>query len=219
MATVGNKIDPLAGRIDSSYVVSLTTANDLSGDIITTTTDVADSTGIMPDYDYATTVALRSAAVPPTEKVDKPGKVKVQDIEIEDAVKQLGREAEEVLGYTGLSSQVKKVEGRKPLLDVLRKLDIELLNHAAVSKYKNSKVDYPNTGSFWGSVEISKAESPIPEYALLKAVQIKKEMPAVKFYVESLQADPDPFLYAEYNGERYYIEVWDEPEFEHPGLK
>lgn len=212
---MANELNSLMTDWDNQ-TIAVITGTGLSAQITTTTTPDVTTNGTWRDSDfkYGINPGGRVTAQP-TEKVKKPGKVKVKDIEIGEAVKELGREAEEVLGYARLSSQIKKAKGRKPLLDVLRKLDIELLDHVAVDKYKASKMQLGR----WLSHEISDVELPVPEHVLSKAVQIKKEMPAVKFYVESLQLDPDPFLYAEYNGERYYIEVWDEPEFEHPGLK
>jgi hypothetical protein len=58
---------------------------------------------------------------------------------------------------------------------------------------------------------------PVPEFALFKALSIKKLVPNVKFYVEELKLEEhiyDPFLVACTDSEFFYIEVWDEPKFE-----
>lgn len=64
----------------------------------------------------------------------------------------------------------------------------------------------------------------VPEHVLSKALEIKKEVPEAKFLVYDLmehsetykrpRRDPDPFLEVVLREERYYIEVWDERDFE-----
>lgn len=59
----------------------------------------------------------------------------------------------------------------------------------------------------------------VPEFVLEKAIAIKEKLPAVNFSVEYLVdnhevRDPDPFLVAVLENERYYIDVWDEKEYE-----
>lgn len=64
----------------------------------------------------------------------------------------------------------------------------------------------------------------VPEFALAKAIQIKEALPKAKFDIEYLAYAeqnnpnpaplPDPFLVATLDDERYYIEVWDEKEYE-----
>jgi hypothetical protein len=62
----------------------------------------------------------------------------------------------------------------------------------------------------------------VPEFALVRALTIKQELPAAEFLVEQLYTEtqhravpePDPFLVVVLGNERYYIDVWDEKEYE-----
>lgn len=66
----------------------------------------------------------------------------------------------------------------------------------------------------------------VPEFALSKAVEIKQALPGANFSVEELVSTnhheikrlPDPFLIVSHGKEAYYIDVWDETEFER-GIK
>jgi hypothetical protein len=76
----------------------------------------------------------------------------------------------------------------------------------------------------WRAIPLSAYQGTIPEYVLAKAVSIAEAIPAARFYIEQLvsttehnafaKMEPDPFLIVEYSDERYYIEVWDEKDFE-----
>jgi hypothetical protein len=83
----------------------------------------------------------------------------------------------------------------------------------------------------WERVRIREYSGSIPEFALRKAVQIQTELPQARLFVEQLtvreeedrqgrenavriRALRDPFLYAELENESYYIDVWDEKEYE-----
>jgi len=73
----------------------------------------------------------------------------------------------------------------------------------------------------WEKVPLRNFDAPVPEYVLLKAVQIRKECAAslsVEYLVEQDQQGPrrlpDPFLIATLGDEHYYIDVWDEKEYE-----
>jgi hypothetical protein len=71
----------------------------------------------------------------------------------------------------------------------------------------------------WKTAYLEQYSGNVPEHALQKALEIKRAVPAVRFLVEYLQdsmehSDPDPFLVAVLGNERYYIEVWDEKEYE-----
>lgn len=73
----------------------------------------------------------------------------------------------------------------------------------------------------WQSVSLASYASPIPEFVIEKALQIKGELPDAVFRVEHLLREEvvvDPFLVLIYNSVVYYIEVWDEPKFRHPSL-
>jgi hypothetical protein len=74
----------------------------------------------------------------------------------------------------------------------------------------------------WENQEISFYQGNIPEFALSKAVQIKDAIPESRFYVSYLveridhrsKPKPDPFLYVTLGDESYYLDVWDEKEYE-----
>jgi hypothetical protein len=80
----------------------------------------------------------------------------------------------------------------------------------------------------WGWKEYSIQEfselGNIPEHALDKAIAIKRELPAVLLRVDCLgvrteerenpRPAPDPFLKVSLGDEHFYIDVWDEKEYE-----
>ena len=68
----------------------------------------------------------------------------------------------------------------------------------------------------WRWTKLAKYRGEIPEFALSRAVEIKERLPKARFYVEELMVDKryDPFLIVACGRERFYIDVWDEPEFE-----
>ena len=68
----------------------------------------------------------------------------------------------------------------------------------------------------WRCTKLAKYRGEIPEFALSRAVEIKERLPKARFYVEELMVDKryDPFLIVACGRERFYIDVWDEPEFE-----
>ncbi len=76
----------------------------------------------------------------------------------------------------------------------------------------------------WRSFWLKDYTHPIPEFVLRKALQIKEACPTATFQVielckmsdvrESRQID-DPFLaVVDEHGQRFYVEVWNEPKFE-----
>jgi hypothetical protein len=57
----------------------------------------------------------------------------------------------------------------------------------------------------------------VPEFVKAKAREIANLLPDATFTVEQLRSEKntyDPFLIVSYADERYYVEVWEEPEFE-----
>ena len=57
----------------------------------------------------------------------------------------------------------------------------------------------------------------MPQFVWAKAREIASCLPEATFTVEQLQSERriyDPFLIVSYADESYYIEVWDESEFE-----
>lgn len=216
------------------------TALDLGG-IYTAGTNTSDTAGNILPEPYLTAPAIRYSGLgdldrliqfqaeqmagmqvfpspwmprPETVSVEKPPKVDVEvpDVHLDEAVEALADEAVSVLGYSALSDKVNKVKGAAKLAEVLAKLEIQVLDTEKVNQYKAAKGQ-------WNRVPIGQYVAPIPEHVIQKAVEIKKELPGVYFGIESLMANPDPFLVAVFNGAEFYIEVWDEPEFENEHLK
>lgn len=76
----------------------------------------------------------------------------------------------------------------------------------------------------WENYPLRGYEGNVPEFVLEKAVNIAKALPQTEFQIvqlversdrkERTQRLPDPFLIASLGNERYYIEVWDEKEYE-----
>lgn len=142
-------------------------------------------------------------------------------------------EAREVLSYG--SSRAVIQERTSPLRELLATLEIEPLIEADVVRYQAEMIaELMLDPSFqrerlearrqyrffhyWEGHSLEQYGDPIPEFVLSKAIQIKKACPEVKFYVETLQGNPDPFLVAQlgddYGKDYAYIEVWEEPKFE-----
>ncbi len=68
----------------------------------------------------------------------------------------------------------------------------------------------------WRRTKLARFQGEIPEFALSRAIEIKERLPKARFYVDELTVDKryDPFLIVACGRERFYIDVWDEPEFE-----
>ncbi|MFB3814347.1 MAG: hypothetical protein ACE14L_09550 [Terriglobales bacterium] len=60
----------------------------------------------------------------------------------------------------------------------------------------------------------------VPEYVLSRAVAIKEKLPAANFELDQLRVEKeyDPFLVVSCGRERFYIDVWEEPNFERERL-
>jgi hypothetical protein len=99
--------------------------------------------------------------------------------------------------------------------------------------HKQSLLDLPGDAPvirFWDTVRgsrfytclrwvrLSLEEAPdTPEYVKAKAAEIANLLPDATFTVEQLRSEKeiyDPFLIVSYADESYYVEVWEEPEFE-----
>lgn len=90
----------------------------------------------------------------------------------------------------------------------------------------------PRMSNHWKLLTLRTYSGAVPEFALRKALQIADACPNVIFYVDQLVHAPDPndqeylrrqreavrlrdpFLVAVLGSETYYIEVWDEQEYE-----
>jgi len=133
-------------------------------------------------------------------------------------LQQLARDAELILGYEHLADTI--IRSRPTLSEVLHKLDIEIIPYSAVKKYqaaKKTEIAKQNKASeyrySWRQQKIQAAED-VPAFVLRKAIEIKRACPDVKLFVEALDETPDPFLIAELGRETYYVEVWDEKDFD-----
>jgi hypothetical protein len=134
-------------------------------------------------------------------------------------VADLAAEASKLLGYHVLLKEI-----HKPLLQLLSKLEIEILDKDKVKTYQAQIVnklgrnfsdeDEDADDYYWEKASLSGYNQPIPEFVLAKAVEIKKANSSVEFQVEYLEKVADPFLIAVLAHESYYLEVWDEPKFE-----
>jgi hypothetical protein len=68
----------------------------------------------------------------------------------------------------------------------------------------------------WRRIPLRDYDGPVPEFARSRALELETCLPDVMFEIEELRADKryDPFLIAIYGNERFYIDVWEEWEFE-----
>lgn len=147
----------------------------------------------------------------------------------------LATRAKDLLGYSGLTNHVTgevklgTCEGK--LTQTLLSLEIPILDTSSVINYQLEELSRINrevatrrlrdwmTGYFvaasWDKTLLSDYTMPVPEFVLDKAVKIKEQLPNVQFYIQHM-SDPkaDPFLIAVLDREMYYVEAWDEPQFE-----
>jgi len=152
--------------------------------------------------------------------------------------------AVELLGFTGnlLHYNVAGQLGRVLVKLDIKPFDTNRLAAYKEKKraeaQKNRKESLTRSGmrvaATWVATPISKYKKPIPDFVLSKAVQIKEACPEAQFFVDALTTrvrrryatyvkpkvssstvyDYDPFLVVQLGDERYWIEVWNEPEFE-----
>lgn len=150
----------------------------------------------------------------------------------------LSAEAEALLGYKPPAVETLKPN---PLADALARLEIEVLDWRDVLTYQLERRQereceelsrmktadiapsvWQRHRTAWAEVELSKYTGAVPIHVLNKALEIKRFLPEVEFYIEHLSETPDPFLVAKlanssgysWEGFSYYIDVWDEPKFE-----
>ena len=142
----------------------------------------------------------------------------------------LAIEAESILGYRPLR-QALHLPGA--LKRALAKLEIEVFDEDSVDEYKAKMVTYYDaTGKMamptWRLTRLEGYSQQVPKFALSKAIEIKRELPEARFYIDQLAFDP--FLIVsvtelpDYHvntqsralgGEMAaYVEVWSEPKFE-----
>ena len=63
---------------------------------------------------------------------------------------------------------------------------------------------------------LSEYREDVPLFAISRAVELKEKLPAAEFYVDHLvySRNFDPFMVMIMHGIRYWLDVWNEPEFE-----
>lgn len=149
-----------------------------------------------------------------------------------DSRQALAIEAEDLLGYTPLR---KDAGAPTKLQRLLSELEITPFEITTVIEYKdkmhahfqakaeerdrkqpNAWVRY-TTEVKWADVPLASYGKPVPEFVIRKCLEIKKHAPEATFFVDELREERhtlDPFMVVVLGGERAYIEVWDEPEFE-----
>jgi hypothetical protein len=170
---------------------------------------------------YTQMIQQLQNAPPPKEPVAKDTLVRTQLVAVEPQEsisrerRSLASRAAKVLGYKHFSDVIDKKESDErcawEAAQAFAKLGFDPLDATKVAKYKFANCPW---GHQWVSSRIEKYASPIPEFALSRAIELKEELPHATFEVDFLQANPDPFLVMVYGGIRYYIDVWDEPKFE-----
>lgn len=127
-----------------------------------------------------------------------------------------------------------------PLLTLLEELDLMPFQMSAVHAYKRDVALRERKSTWvppllalgewgptfleriarWRSVPLANYQGAVPEFVQHKASLIKERDPNVELFVDQLEINetrhPDPFLaaYNKANQEVYYLEVWDERDFE-----
>ena len=184
-------------------------------------------------------IEAANAMTPSLKVVDEPSRdmlrrvpVEVQDMDLTDPRQKLAAEAEALLGYTPLRQEL-----RTPgtLKRVLAKLEISVLEEKGVLAYKKQMAEHYSTSGkmfdpTWRITPLKDYRQQVPEFALQKAIEIKRELPEAMFYVEQLAIDP--FLIVTLNPLQdfaspwntlkraldpetaVYVEAWSEPKFE-----
>ena len=159
-------------------------------------------------------------------------------VESSNLLAAIALKAEAVLGYSWLRKRLGIEPGS--LSRTLDELGIEPFRIDDVRKYKKEKArdaerkvleSYsvrarqsgfreipPGTyvRATWAVIAINQYDGKVPEFALSHALEIKERIPTAEFEVEELRVDKryDPFLVVCCGKERFYIDVWEEHEFE-----
>lgn len=149
----------------------------------------------------------------------------------------LAADAQNELGYSNLSRNVEllltqrsKIIVQNKIVKALDEIGIELLDVNSVGLYMKelrSEVRLKSKQSWeWDIANLKYYPEPIPEFALERAIQVKRVIIAAQlappdFYVAQLKREsvrhPDPFMLfsvAQSGDKQYYLDVWDEPKFE-----
>lgn len=152
--------------------------------------------------------------------------------------KKVAHEAEEYLGYRfgeRRNSEVgDAVERRDVLVRVqvmLKRMGIIPIDETRVLTYQKTirsreMRKHPNRSYRWRMVNIREYAAEIPAFALERATRVARSMarrlPSVKhtFSVSELvhhtkrTPHPDPFMVLTVENQHFYLDVWDEPDFE-----
>lgn len=150
----------------------------------------------------------------------------------------VANEAREYLGYrfgerrnTEVTEKLVRRERLTQVQGILKSCGITPLDEASVLRYqtrvrKNAQRKAWNGRYAWRMVEISQYKAEIPQFALDRATRVAKaltkRMPRLgkEFAVSELHkkrtraVDPDPFMVLRVLGQNFYLDVWDEPNFE-----
>jgi hypothetical protein len=153
-------------------------------------------------------------------------------------VTSLALKAEAVFGYSWLRKRLGIDSGS--LARTLEDLGIEAFPLEEIKKYKKEKAmmaeqevygEYKERSlrdgyrglalgshvrATWRVVPLKNYDGDVPEFALSHALEIKERMPSAEFEVEELRIEKryDPLLVVSCGKERFYIDVWDERDFE-----
>lgn len=161
-----------------------------------------------------------------------------ETVEANQMIAQLALRAEAVLGYSWLRKKLQIGQG--VLAHILEELEIQPFRSDDVKNYKKERAcaaerevaaDFlsrsPDVGFLgfppgtyikakWQSKPLREYDGDVPAFALSHAVEIKERMPSVEFEVEELRIEKryDPFLVVRCGREKFYIDVWNECDFE-----
>jgi hypothetical protein len=190
--------------------------------------------GSLTRFEFEKAVAVQD----PPQISKKPTFEKIERSNLDPEYVIFASDCAKLLGYQTLQAVVVK-----PLAGILNKLEIEILNSQEVEDYKQAAVttasrlwEKDNSELMkspyvfmyrpkfsWQMCALNQSEASeyipayheeVPEFALNKAIQIKREVPEAKFFVHRLTSFRDPFLSVSLGSESYFVEVWDEPKFE-----
>jgi hypothetical protein len=174
--------------------------------------------------------AKREVVAEPSRDTLKREVVTIPTIDLSQPRQRLALETATLLGYQPLARAL-KIPGR--LREALAKLEISVLEQESVDAYKDQMVGHYETTNkmpmpTWRLYPLRSYHMEVPEFALQKAVEIKRELPEAEFYIDQLAIDPFLIVslgdlpdYSSNQKSRFldpevsaYVEVWSEPKFE-----
>lgn len=159
-------------------------------------------------------------------------------LQFDEEVEEVGKKAEEILGYKGMKAAKEKQEKElSPVASVLAKLEIAPLNAQDVEQYKTERLVAVTgekfeewkknpSGTFmgpqWAETRIEKYSEAVPAHVLKDLVRIKEELSEVVIEIVHLEETPDPFARVAVQSAKYswmledvhWLHVWEEPGFE-----